>query len=218
MQNNSVAVLASGGLDSAILVGDLARQGMRVFPVYVRFGLIWEEVEQAGLARFLETLGDPRVAPLQVFEMPIRPVYGEHWSTTGADVPGFETPDEAVFLPGRNLLLAVQAAIWCCLNKIPRLAMAPLAANPFPDSTDSFFEALQRAVNLAVDGRLEIVRPYQHLHKRDVLARGVGMPLEHTFSCIHPVGGIHCGACNKCAERQAGFHEAGIPDRTHYAR
>ena len=218
MRGTSVAVLASGGLDSAILVGDLARQGARVFPVYVRFGLVWEEVEQAGLTRFLEALNDPSIAPLRVFEMPIRAVYGRHWSTTGENVPGYESPDEAVFLPGRNFLLVAQSAIWCCLNGVDQLALAPLAANPFPDSTDAFFEALQRAVNLAVAGRLQIVRPYQHLHKRAVLERGVGMPLEHTFSCIHPVGGIHCGGCNKCAERQAGFREAGIVDQTRYAR
>ena len=40
-----VAVLASGGLDSAVLVADLASEGRQVTPIYVRFGLAWEDVE-----------------------------------------------------------------------------------------------------------------------------------------------------------------------------
>jgi 7-cyano-7-deazaguanine synthase len=49
-----------------------------------------------------------------------------------------------------------------------------------------------------------------------VLKRGAEMPLQHTFSCIHPVRGRHCGHCNKCAERQRGFTEAGMDDPTSY--
>ena len=34
---------------------------------------------------------------------------------------------------------------------------------------------------------------------------GRDMPLELTFSCIDPRDGLHCGRCNKCAERQEAF-------------
>ena len=46
-QPGRVAVLASGGVDSAILVADLARDGRIVQPLYVRFGLAWEAVAAA---------------------------------------------------------------------------------------------------------------------------------------------------------------------------
>jgi 7-cyano-7-deazaguanine synthase len=49
------------------------------------------------------------------------------------------------------------------------------------------------------------------------MALGRDMPLELTFSCLAPVAGLHCGRCNKCAERQAAFRDAGIDDRTEYA-
>lgn len=214
-----VAVLASGGLDSAILVGELAATAPRVAPIYVRFGLLWEEVERRGLERFLAALGSARVDPLRVFEMPIRPVYGEHWSTTGRGVPDADSADEAVFLPGRNLLLVAQASVWCHLAGVPTLALGPLAGNPFPDATDPFFDAAERAANLAVEGRLQIVRPYRSLSKRAVMLRGAaaGLPLAETFSCIRPVDGRHCGACNKCAERIRAFADAGLPDATPYA-
>lgn len=213
----SVAVLASGGLDSAILVGEMAKSAKRVVPIYVRFGLVWEEIERRSLERFLPALASPVVEPLMVFDMPIAPVYGRHWSTTGEDSPGADTPDEAVYLPGRNLFLTVQAGVWCHLNGVETLALAPLASNPFPDSTDAFFYGLEATINRAVGGDLRIRRPYGRLHKMEVMKRGVGMPLEATFSCIRPVGEAHCGQCNKCAERRRAFADAEMVDRTLYA-
>ncbi len=118
---------------------------------------------------------------------------------TGENVPDAESPDQAVYLPGRNVLLLGKAMIWCHLNHVPALALAPLSANPFPDATPEFFDAFQDAVNLAVEGKVRIIWPYLHLSKAELLQRGRHLPLQFTFSCIRPVEGRHCGACNKCA-------------------
>jgi 7-cyano-7-deazaguanine synthase len=212
-----VAVLASGGVDSAILCVDLLGRADRVFPLYVRFGLRWEEVELAGLAHFLEAVARPGLMPLTVLDEPVADVYGPHWSTGGADVPDSDSPDEAVYLPGRNLLLAAKAAVWCRLRDVEALAFGCLRANPFPDSTPEFFRDLEAVVNRAMDGRLRLLRPFDRLSKPEVLLRGAGLPLHLTFSCLDPVDGLHCGACNKCVERRRGFAEAGRDDPTPYA-
>lgn len=216
-KGRDVAVLVSGGVDSAILSVDLLHEFRRVFPIYVRFGLRWEEVELASLRRFLEAAAREGLSPLTVLDEPVADVYGSHWSVAGPSVPGEETPDEAVYLPGRNLLLVSKVAVWCRLRGIERLALGCLEANPFPDSTPEFYSALEAVVNRAMDGRLRLLRPFDRLSKSQVLHKGVGLPLEHTFSCLSPVSGRHCGACNKCAERRKGFREAGIPDPTPYS-
>jgi 7-cyano-7-deazaguanine synthase len=46
---------------------------------------------------------------------------------------------------------------------------------------------------------------------------GRGLPLEQTFSCIRPERDLHCGRCNKCAERRHAFAEADMADPTRYA-
>jgi 7-cyano-7-deazaguanine synthase len=46
--------------------------------------------------------------------------------------------------------------------------------------------------------------------------RGKELPLHLTFSCINPTQGVHCGTCNKCAERRKGFRDAGLADDTAY--
>jgi 7-cyano-7-deazaguanine synthase len=133
-------------------------------------------------------------------------------------VPDADSADEAVFLPGRNVLLLAKALLWCHLHQVPEVALALLKSNPFPDATPAFFAAFQNAVNRAVGGAVRVSRPYAGQTKADVLRRAAGLPLELTFSCIRPAGGRHCGHCNKCAERRRAFADAGLTDPTPYDR
>ena len=214
-----LAVLVSGGLDSAVLLGEAVWAYPTVHPLYVRTGSAWEAVELDYLHRFLSAVRTPALRPLVTLELPVADLYGAHWSLTGDGVPGNDTPDEAVYLPGRNVILLSKALIWCHLNGVPEVATAPLGSNPFPDATDEFYDSFADVVSRAFSGRVRVLRPYATLglHKADVLRRGAGMPLEHTFSCIRPVGSLHCGQCNKCAERRHGFAGTGVPDPTRYA-
>ena len=213
----AVAVLASGGLDSAILVAHLAGEGRQVTPVYVRFGLAWEDVEARHLERFLTSLPSPHVEPLILLDLPVADIYGAHWSVTGKDVPDDSSPDEAVYLPGRNLLLLAKSSVWCALNGIPTIALGTLAANPFPDADREFFAGFSALAGRALDRQLEVVTPFAGRAKHEVIELGRDLALDLTFSCIAPRSERHCGRCNKCAERRLAFRELGIADATEYA-
>lgn len=212
-----VGVLISGGLDSSILVADLAKRGRIVQPFYIRTGLTWETEELESVQRFLSEVARPEIHSLVSLSLPLRDLYGDHWSVTGRATPDSASPDEAVFLPGRNALLLVKAAVWCQLNGIGELAMAPLGTSPFPDAHQRFFEDFAAAINSGATQRLKITRPFGHMTKKDVMRLGIGLPLETTFSCISPVRRLHCGACNKCSERMNAFRIAEMTDPTHYA-
>lgn len=214
---DELVVLASGGLDSAVLVAHQAAQGQVVQPMYIRFGLAWEQIEEAHLRRFLGSIGDQgEVRPLAVLELPISDVYGAHWSVAGAGAPDKTTPDEAVYLPGRNLLLLAKTTVWCALQGVGRIALGTLGANPFADASPQFLSGFAALAGIALGQQLEVVTPFSGLTKAEVLSLARGLPLEHTFSCIAPAGTGHCGTCNKCAERRKAFAEAGIEDRTSY--
>jgi 7-cyano-7-deazaguanine synthase len=214
--SSGLAVLASGGPDSAVLLGDAIRTRASVHPLYVRCGLFWEEVELHYLRRFLDAISSPALRPLTILEMPVADLYPDHWSLSGEGTPGAETFDDAVFLPGRNVLLLSKTMLWCHLHNVPEVALATLESNPFPDAAPEFFAAFEAVVNHAVCGRVRVYQPYRKLNKADVLRRGRHLPLELTFSCIRPRQGRHCGACNKCAERRRAFADADLPDRTPY--
>ncbi|MEO6810855.1 MAG: 7-cyano-7-deazaguanine synthase [Isosphaeraceae bacterium] len=216
MNMNSIAILISGGLDSAILLGDAVQTHKAVHPLYVRNGLVWEDVEQDYLRRFLDAVRCPTLRPLQVLDLPANDLFPGHWSFNGQGVPDADSPDEAVFIPARNVLLLAKAILWCHLRKVPAVALGTLGSNPFADATPAFFVAFQTAVNLAVGGSVQVHRPYAELTKLDVMRLGQGLPLQLTFSCIRPLDGRHCGACNKCQERRLAFQDAGLVDPTEY--
>jgi 7-cyano-7-deazaguanine synthase len=215
--SDRVGVLASGGLDSSILIGHLLREGRCVQPFYIRTGLVWQAEELPALERFLAAVATNDLGKLVVLDLPLADLYDGHWSLTGRDIPGAESPDEAVYLPGRNALLIVKAAVWCQLHGISELAMAPLGTSPFDDASCAFFRDFQAAINHGGQRQVRLLRPFGQMNKRQVMALGRELPLELTFSCISPVGGLHCGHCNKCAERRAAFRDSEIDDQTLYA-
>ncbi|MFN0019010.1 MAG: 7-cyano-7-deazaguanine synthase [Pirellulaceae bacterium] len=216
-QPTTIGVLASGGLDSSILLAHLLGQGHRVQPFYIRKGLYWQEPELAGLRRYLQAIATPNLMNLVLFDLPLADLYSGHWSLTGEDTPAHDSPDEAVYLPGRNALLLVKPAIWCQLHGIEKLALAPLGTSPFEDASAQFLADFAAALNRGAKHRVQFESPFGKMNKQQVMDLGRNLPLELTFSCIAPVGGLHCGRCNKCAERQNAFRVAGVHDRTPYA-
>ncbi|MCA1561387.1 MAG: 7-cyano-7-deazaguanine synthase [Acidobacteria bacterium] len=219
-EGQGAAVLFSAGLDSAVLLAQAARQG-RAQPVYVRVGLAWEDEELALAERLLRLppfLDSTMVLPMVVLAIDMRDVYpAMHWAMRG-DPPGFDTPDEDVYLEGRNVILLSKAGVFAARAKLTRILIGTLAGNPFPDARPQFFHAMGNALTLGLGAPITIEAPLSTMGKSDVIrvGRSLGVPLELTMSCMRPSGGAHCGRCSKCRERRDGFRGAGVPDLTVY--
>ena len=214
----STAVLLSAGLDSAVLAAAEARRG-DVHPIYVSVGLAWEANELAMLEVLLKTPPYASLAPLARLSFPATDLYAPtHWAIVGTP-PGFDTPDEDVYLTGRNVMLLSKAGIHCAQKRISRIAIGPLAGNPFPDATPEFFASMSRTLTLGLGHEITIDAPFAGMHKSDVVRLGLDLhvPLELTLSCMNPDKGRHCGRCSKCRERRDAFLEIGAEDPTTYA-
>jgi len=213
------AVLFSGGLDSAVLLAEEAARG-EVQPIYVSAGLAWEQAERDAIARLLASgRAGRQVRPLVSLSVDMRDVYAAtHWSIQGRP-PAYHTPDEDVYLPGRNIVLLGKAGVYCAAAGLERLVIGTLAHNPFPDATPEFRSAMARALSLGLAHALLIEAPYADIGKAEVVRRGasLGVPLDLTLSCMNPRSAQHCGACSKCRERHDAFLEAAITDTTDYA-
>ncbi|HUE88731.1 MAG TPA: 7-cyano-7-deazaguanine synthase [Vicinamibacterales bacterium] len=215
-------VLLSGGLDSAVLLAHEAQRA-QVHPVYVRVGLAWEDAELTMLRELLTApVFNDRVEPLTSLDFTMRDVLApSHWAIRGTP-PAYHTPDEDVYLPGRNVVLITKAAVLAVSRGCRRLALGTLANNPFPDATPHFFEAMSRALSLGLGQLVEIAAPLARMRKEDVIRLGEAfdVPLERTLSCMNPLDEprpVHCGLCSKCRERRNAFTAAGVGDRTSYA-
>ena len=228
-------VLLSGGLDSAVLAAHEA-QYARVLPVYVCVGLAWEPAEQVMLEQLLRApVFQDKVDPLVRVEFTMRDIYAPtHWAITGTP-PAYDTPDQDVYLTGRNLVLLTKAGVVATQHNAHRIALGPLAGNPFPDARREFFASMSTSLSLGLDHEIKVVTPFLDWEKEEVIRRGVELkvPLELTLSCMNPpplahdpasYGGTspapgpqHCGLCSKCRERRDAFADAGVRDLTAYA-
>ncbi|HZT76159.1 MAG TPA: 7-cyano-7-deazaguanine synthase [Vicinamibacterales bacterium] len=222
------AVLLSGGLDSAVLLADEASRvgAADVQPIYVSVGLAWEAAERAIVARLLATPPFAGLRPLAALTVDMRDVYAaSHWAVRGTP-PAYHTPDEDVYLPGRNIVLLGKAGVFCGVAGLSRIVLGTLAHNPFPDATDEFRAALARALSLGLAHDIAIAAPFAGTSKAAVTRRGLelGIDLTLTLSCMSPIESRgptreprHCGTCSKCRERHDAFLELGIADPTQYA-
>jgi 7-cyano-7-deazaguanine synthase len=202
-----------------VLVAEEAVQSA-VTPIYISVGLAWESAEREIATRFLDAIRPAhRVNDIVVLSVDMRDVYpAAHWAIAGR-APGYHTPDEDVYLPGRNIVLLGKAGVYCALAGIERLVLGTLDHNPFPDATPEFRTRMARAMSTGLAHPVTIDAPYARMSKADVIRRGVAMqlPLELTLSCMSPSGTMHCGVCSKCRERHHAFVAVGIADPTTYA-
>jgi 7-cyano-7-deazaguanine synthase len=217
-ETQPAAVLFSAGLDSAVLLARAAKES-RPRPVYVRAGLAWENQETTAAERLLAAPPFAgAVEELVTLTVDMRDVYpAQHWAVRG-EAPGFDSPDEDVYIDGRNIVLLAKASVFMARTGLTRALLGPLAGNPFPDATPEFFTAMARALSLGLDSPIRIETPLAAMHKADVIRLGASLdvPFELTLSCMEPKDGLHCGRCSKCRERRDGFLEAQIPDPTRY--
>ena len=128
----------------------------------------------------------------------MRDVYAAtHWAMQGQP-PAYHTPDEDVYLPGRNIVLLGKAGVYCAAAKLDRLVLGTLDHNPFPDATPAFRardgRARCRSASRTICGS---TRRTAASSKAEVIARGIalGVPFELTLSCMSPgIGNRESGA------------------------
>src|ERR671930_277575 len=114
----------------------------------------------ATIAHLLSDGRFPRtLPPLVSLTVDMRDVYAaSHWAVTGRP-PEYHTPDEDVYLPGRNVILLGKAAVYCAAARLHRIVLGTLAHNPFPDATVEFRSAMARALSLGLGHAVHIEAP-----------------------------------------------------------
>ncbi len=215
---SAAVVLASGGVDSSILLDREARRGRTIFPIFIKAGFRFEAAQRRALGRFLRRLGHRNIRPVTELSIPAGDFFPkDHWAFTGRGIPPLTSPDGSCYLPGWNLLLLAPTMVFAAQNGIATVVMGHIAHNPYPDGQPAFFEAYERLGALGFQRRIRIERPFETWTKASVLKKGRALPLALTLTCIDPRRDGHCGRCHKCAERHRGFLEAGVRDETAYA-
>ncbi|MCC6284984.1 MAG: 7-cyano-7-deazaguanine synthase QueC [Phycisphaerales bacterium] len=216
-------VLLSGGLDSAVTLGEALRAGFECIALSFDYGQR-HKVELDAARGIVRAMGVSRHV-----EVPIglRRLGGSAL-TSDIEVPkdrqeiGGAEDIPVTYVPARNLVFLSIGAALCEVVGARDLYIGvnALDYSGYPDCREEFIRAFEGAANLGtragVHGEGVRVRtPLAAMTKCDIVRRGValGVPLALTRSCYDPgADGRACGHCDSCVLRARGFAQAGERD------
>lgn len=118
------------------------------------------------------------------------------------------------FVPGRNILFLTLAGIYayqlgaqCMITGVCETDFSG-----YPDCRDHFVKAMQHALELGMDKKLNIVTPLMWLNKAQTWALAdkyhqLELIQSKTLTCYNGIIGSGCQTCSACLLRQRGLDE-----------
>jgi 7-cyano-7-deazaguanine synthase len=217
-------VLLSGGIDSAVALAKVRASGSDVEALLIDYGQR-HGIELALAAAFAEHYG-AAITRVRVGLPAMRPsdaLVGQ------ASVPkrrSLQTIASSgvppTFVPGRNMVLLSLAFSLASMRRADAVVMgATMADAPgYPDCRPGFLDAFTGAAHAGTGDFTRLMAPWVYKTKAAVIAEGaaLGVSFAATWSCYAPSSDVrHCGVCDACVMRRAGFVGAGVVDPTDYA-
>lgn len=213
--------LFSGGLDSTVLLYELASRNEAIGAVSILYGQ--RHKREVRSARLIARLLD--INHIVIDLSALAGALSGASSQIGQAVPVPEGHYSAenmrtTVVPNRNMILLAAAAGIAIANGYERVAYAAHAGDHaiYPDCRPAFAQAMKEALALAHEPPVMLHAPFLYLSKAELVAMGHvrGVPFAETWSCYKGEE-VHCGRCGTCVERREAFAIAGIDDPTEYS-
>ena len=224
----SAIVLVSGGLDSFVAAALAREAGFAVRALTIDYNQR-HRIELEAAARVAAAIGASAHVVLPVDLS----AFGGSALTADIAVPKTGVDEGAIpvtYVPARNTIFLSLALGWAEAAGARDLFLGinALDYSGYPDCRPAFVDAFENLAALATKAgaegdRFAVHAPLLHLGKADIAreADRLGLDAGLSWSCYDPApaanGPIHCGACDSCRLRHAGFVDAGLPDPTLYA-
>lgn len=217
-KHGKAIVLLSGGMDSLVSAAVAVRDCAQVNFLHASYGQKTQEREMRSFKALCEYYN-----PLQYMVL--------DWSWLGKmggskltdmDFTKDErSPIPSTYVPFRNANLVCAAVSWAEATGSDRIYIGAVEedSSGYPDCRESFFAAMQSAIDLGSrnDPPISIITPVIHLSKAQIVSLGVelGVPFQHSWSCYFSEDEA-CGECESCKLRLKAFRDAGYTDPIPY--
>ena len=224
MAGRTAVVLVSGGLDSAVVLAWMQREGFECIALTIDYGQ--RHHVELECARRLAAHASVREHLVQ--QIDLRAVGGS--ALTGSDpVPkdGASPGIPITYVPARNTLFLSLALGLAEAREARDIALGINAVDysGYPDCRPAFLESFSATANLATRAGVEAAQqghlafhfhaPLLNLSKPQIIRLGdeLGVDFARTSSCYDPLhDGSPCGQCDSCRIRAAGFASADLVD------
>jgi 7-cyano-7-deazaguanine synthase len=219
-------VLLSGGLDSATAAAWAGARGFDVSALSVDYGQRHRlELEAAVRVAASLAIADHRTVKVDLRAIGGSALTGEIEVPRDRNIIGGDVP--VTYVPARN---TVFLALLTGLAEVLGAADLVIGANVqdysgYPDCRPEFLRAFERVARLGTRAGVggvafSVHAPLLHLAKAGIVRLGARLGVDYalTLSCYDPPAAfVHCGRCDACSLRRAGFAEAGVTDPSTYA-
>jgi 7-cyano-7-deazaguanine synthase len=228
MEEEKVVMGLSGGMDSATLLGILVSQGYAVHCCSFYYGSKHNKYELEAANNLVKFYQDHQRNVVH-HKIDLSVAFSEFKSNlllTGGEIPEGHYEAEsmkATVVPGRNMIFAaIMAGLAESIGAVAiALGVHQGDHHIYPDCRKEFIKALDLAVYLSSDRKIEVITPLLEMNKISLLRRGLHVqipapiPYHLTRTCYKDQE-LSCGKCGSCQERLEAFELNGIKDPIKY--
>lgn len=214
-----IIVSLSGGIDSTVTLALAIQQGYECLPVIFRYGSkhgFYESNAAIRIATYYKII--PHIIELAS----VMKGFKSNLMNDGGDIPEGHYEDESMsktVVPGRNIIFIsiLSGLAWSIGAEEVWIGIHGGDHLIYPDCRPEFYYAMRRAIELGTDERIELIAPFLHKKKSDVIKQGIELkaPFELTRTCYKEQE-LACGKCGSCVERLEAFSINGIKDPIKY--
>lgn len=213
-------VLLSGGMDSTVALWDTLDKGHEVVAC---LGLDYASKHNARELPMARAQAEKAQVPFQTADLTfMNQLFASDLLQSGGQIPEGHYEEEnmkSTVVPFRNGILLSVAAGFAESVGAEGLVIAAHSGDHaiYPDCREEFLAPMSQAITVGTYQKIEVLRPFVHLRKEDIAARGneLGVDFSQTWSCYKGKN-VHCGKCGTCVERKEAFALANIADPTVY--
>lgn len=196
-----VLILASGGLDSTVVIALYKNLGYDVHLLYLPYGNLNQSTEMDKLVKIIDK-----------FKIPQENTYTVDLKLDYSNSGCLNEDGGVLYVEMRNLIFLSYAISMAEAKGIEEVAVGFIQAGAdFPDATEEFAVMMN---NLAVKTvGIEVRAPLIHLNKEGVykLGKKLGVDLADTYTCNRS-NKKPCGECMDCLDLKHIIKVCDIPD------
>ncbi len=216
-------ILLSGGMDSLVTAAIADKENDELYFLHANYGQKTELKEQECFDNLVQFYH-----PKDILNVDLS--YLEKIGGTSLIDPAKEIKDHDItnanqvpdtYVPFRNGNLIVIATSWAEVIGAQSIYIGAVEedSSGYPDCRESFYQALNKAIDLGTKDETKIVikTPIIHKTKGQIVSIGkeLNTPFEFSWSCYRD-NELACGSCDSCYLRLKAFQEAGLTDPIPY--
>ncbi|SBS34359.1 7-cyano-7-deazaguanine synthase [Marinomonas spartinae] len=216
--SEKAVVVYSGGMDSFTVLNTALKSGLEVYALSFNYGQKHSKELQVAAQVCRELQVPHKIVDITA----INSLMANSSLTGDEDIPEghYESDNmKSTVVPNRNMVLLSMAIAYAVSLEAGKVYYGAHSGDHhiYPDCRPEFVTAMNAVSNIANYQPVEIVTPFLHSSKGDILKAGLAMNLDYakTWTCYNGRE-KPCGKCGACNERLEAFAEQGITDPLEY--